>query len=121
MASLKRQAPGIQQTLPGARSVRHRGSSNDSGTHHVAPSPVDDSYAKHLHYVNQHKIGTAAWNSDWEVVWFSPGSIRNKELKEGASFFRHKACGGETTCTKLPRSNSNHVCAEVNLNLPELF
>jgi hypothetical protein len=42
-------------------------------------------------------------------------------LKEGASFFRHKACGGETTCTNLPRSNSNHVCAKVNLSHPELF
>jgi len=29
MASLKRQAPGIQQTLPAALSVRHKGTSND--------------------------------------------------------------------------------------------
>jgi hypothetical protein len=75
MASLKRQAPGIQQTLLGAHSVRHRATtSSDPGTPHLAPSPVDDTYAKHLQYVNQHKRGTAVWNSEWEVVWYPPGS-----------------------------------------------
>jgi hypothetical protein len=70
MASLKRQALEIQQILPAARSLRHEGTTNSSEAPPVASSPVDDPYAKHMRFVDQHKRGTAIWNAEWEVVWF---------------------------------------------------
>jgi hypothetical protein len=50
--------------------VRHKGTTNGSGTPPVALSPVDGPYAKHLQFVDQHKRGIAIWNAEWEAVWF---------------------------------------------------
>ena len=63
----------------------------------------------------EHRRGTAPWRKEWEVKKYDAGDIRkDKPLKEGAIYYRHKRCGAEYGTSNLPRTQKEHRCEKVS-------
>lgn len=78
-------------------------------------SRPNSSWEQHQAYKRQHENGKAKWRGDWEVVYYQEGDQRlGKPMLEGKSFFRHIICGGEYSCTNMPRTVKEHDCSKVS-------